>query len=217
MSEPTPGGEDPCFSHTLVDGHPVDCETARDVARFRRAERQRLYAMRKAIPVASRRSSTQILSAGLRQAVGNFAGRNVAVYWPIRGEPDLRQWMADAHEMEARILLPVVEAKGRPLVFRRWQPGCRMTRGIWNIPVPKSTEADVPDVVVAPLVGVDRACYRLGNGGGYYDRTLVRIEPQPLIIGVGFAACTIETIFPMPWDVPMDVVVLDDASVHDRR
>lgn len=216
MAETTAGGEDPCLAHRLVDGHPVDCETARDVARFRRAERQRLYALRKAVTVDERRSRADAIAAGLHRAAGDPGGRTVAVYWPIRGEPDLRPWMRDAHTAGARILLPVVEEQGQPLTFRHWQPDTRMTRGVWNIPVPDGTPVGCPDTVVVPLLGVDAACYRLGNGGGYYDRTLVRIEPRPRIIGVGFAFSAIATIFPMPWDVPMDTVVLDDGRIVKR-
>lgn len=208
---PTPGGEDPCFSHRLVDGHPVDCETARDVARFRRAERQRLYALRQAVPVEERAARAMTIGAGLDRALGPLDGHRIALYWPIRGEPDLRPWMREAHRSGARILLPVVETKEHPLVFRYWEPGCPMIRGIWGIPVPEGTDAGVPSIVIAPLVGVDDAGYRLGNGGGYYDRTLVRIEPRPRIIGIGYAFSRMPTIFPMPWDVPMDTVILDDT------
>lgn len=209
--ESTAGGEAPCFGHRLVDGHLVDCETARDVARFRKAERARLYALRRAVPVGERDISGQAIIEGLRRTLGSLAGRPVAVYWPIRGEPDLRPWMREIHEGGASVLLPVVETRDRPLIFRKWEPGCRMVRGLWDIPVPEGTDAARPEIVIVPLVGVDAEGYRLGNGGGYYDRTLVRIEPRPQIIGIGFAFSRMPTIFPMPWDVPMDTVVLDDT------
>jgi len=217
MGDEDIGGEDPCLASHLVDGHPVDPGQARDVARLRRAERQRLYAARLAVSASRRAERSQAICAALDGVVGAVAGRRIAVYWPIRGEPDLRTWMHRSHETGARIGLPVVVEKNRPLIFRAWTPDCRMARGFWNIPVPAEGEAIIPDLVVAPLVGVDAGCYRLGNGGGYYDRTLVRIAPRPVIVGVGYRDCTIPTIFPMPWDVPMDVVVLDDGSVRRRR
>ena len=208
-----PGGEAACFAERLVDGHLVDRETARDVGRFRKAERQRLYALRQSMEVGDRDARSRAIADGLRRTLGPLAGRTVAAYWPIRGEPDLRPWMREIHEAGAAVLLPVVERTVQPLVFRRWTPGCPMARGVWNIPVPDGTEAGTPDIVIAPLVGVDADGYRLGNGGGYYDRTLVRIEPRPWIVGVGYAACRLPTIFPMPWDVPMDAVVLDDGAL----
>ncbi|WPZ35005.1 5-formyltetrahydrofolate cyclo-ligase [Thalassobaculum sp. OXR-137] len=213
----TPGGEAACFGHRLVDGHVVDCETARDVARFRKAERQRLYALRRALPVGDREAAGRAITDGLRRSLGPLDGRAVAVYWPIRGEPDLRSWMREIHDAGARVLLPAVEARNQPLVFRNWEPGCRMTRGHWDIPVPDDTDTGRPDLVVAPLLGVDADGYRLGNGGGYYDRTLVRIEPRPQIVGVGYAFSRIPTIFPMPWDVAMDLVVLDDGCCRRRQ
>lgn len=91
-----------------------------------------------------------------------------------------------------------------------------MERGIWNIPVPASGRRAHPDIVVSPLLGVDKACFRLGNGGGYYDRTLAALDPQPQVIGVGFPDCRMPTIFPMPWDIAMDVVVLADGSIEHR-
>ena len=182
------------------------------MARFRRAERVRLLAAR-TMSSRERESATAVLIAGLDRIIAPKAGMTIAVYWPIRGEPDLRPWMAKAHAAGAGILLPVVVAKAMPLEFRDWSPDCPMTRGIWNIPVPVNGEARVPDIVLAPLVGIDRDLYRLGNGGGYYDRTLVRLGGDKLIIGVGQAFARMKTIFPMPWDIPMHKVVLGDGTV----
>lgn len=211
MADETAGGEAACFLHSLVDGQPVDPDTWRDVERFRRAERQRLYELRKSFTPEQRSAATGAIVRDLTSVAGLLAGRSVSVYWPIRGEPDLRPWMKEAHEAGARILLPVVEQKGRPLSFRYWEPRAKMERGIWNIPVPASRETGLPDLVISPLVGVDDEGFRLGNGGGYYDMTLARLEPRPRIIGVGLPGCTLKTIFPMPWDVPMDVIVLGDG------
>jgi 5,10-methenyltetrahydrofolate synthetase len=94
----------------------------------------------------------------------------VSVYWPFRGEPDLSPWMATARAKGLQIALPVVIAKGQPLVFREWEPGARLERGVWNIPFPADGAAMVPTVVIAPMVGFDPAGYRLGYGGGFFDR-----------------------------------------------
>jgi 5-formyltetrahydrofolate cyclo-ligase len=216
MSDGDRPGEAPCFGHLLVGGHPVDPGTARDVARFRRAERQRLYQARKAIRPAERSALTRAIVEDLDKLVGRLAGRRIAVYWPIRGEPDLRAWMAQAHEAGAALYLPAVVAQGAALEFREWHPGCAMVRGIWNIPVPAEGNAAVPDLVIAPVVGVDDGCYRLGNGGGYYDRTLAGLDPRPRVIGVGFPNCAIPTIYPMPWDIQMDAAVLGDGVARHR-
>jgi len=129
---------------------------------------------------------------------------------------DLRPWLRQAVAAGAQVALPVVVEKGRAVAFHLWHPGAKMTRGIWNIPVPSEARAVTPDIVIVPLLGVDDGCYRLGNGGGYYDMTLAGLVPRPRIIGVGHDFCPVQTIFPQPWDVPMDDVILGDGS-HVRR
>ena len=69
----------------------------------------------------------------------------------------------------------------------------------------------MPEAVLAPLVGFDRQCYRLGYGGGYFDRTLAAMTPRALAIGVGFELSLIETIYPQAFDVPMDLIVTEVA------
>lgn len=200
----------PCFANLLVDGHLVDLGTARDVARFRRAQRSRLVAAR-SLPSEERERATATLMAELEDIIAPQHDMCIAVYWPIRGEPDLRPWMHKVQAAGAQVLLPVMVAEQAPLEFHTWWPECRMKRGLWNILEPAEGKARDPDVVIAPLVGVDESLYRLGNGGGYYDRTLVQLDPRPRVVGVGFAGCVVPTIYPMPWDVPMDVVVLSDG------
>ena len=205
------GGEKVCYLDDIVAGHPVDRETRRDVARFRKSERERLYGLRKALSAADNQAQATQIAAALDALLEDMNGRIIAVYWPIRGEMDLRDWMVRAHQRGARIALPVVVEKAAPLAFHRWEPGAQMTRGIWNIPVPAEARPTVPDVVISPLVGVDAQNFRLGNGGGYYDRTLAALPKKPFVIGVGHHFCRIETIFPQPWDVAMDQVIIADA------
>ncbi|HKL55936.1 MAG TPA: 5-formyltetrahydrofolate cyclo-ligase [Roseovarius sp.] len=209
------GGDAPCFAHHLVGGHPVDPETARDVARFRKGERARLLEARK-LSTPDRDAALAGLRVGLEKRIRITKGVRIAAYWPIRSEPDLRGWMKAVHSAGAQILLPVVAGKSAPLEFHHWSPGCRMTRGVWNIPVPADGAPDRPDIVISPLLGVDHAFYRLGNGGGYYDRTLAALDPRPHVIGVGLAGCMLPTIYPMPWDIPMDEIILSDGTMRQR-
>ncbi|WP_299560236.1 5-formyltetrahydrofolate cyclo-ligase [uncultured Sulfitobacter sp.] len=202
------------MAHLLIDGQPVDPQTMKDVSRFRVSERARLMELRRRLSTPERAAMTAKLTATLDTLVAPRENMRVAVYWPIRGEPDLRGWMARAHSAGATVLLPVVVEKNAPLIFRVWSPDCEMARGLWNIPVPVDGRETQPDVVISPLLGVDEACFRLGNGGGYYDRTLARLDPLPKVIGVGFPDCVMPTVFPMPWDIPMHSVVLADGSVR---
>ena len=102
--------------------------------------------------------------------------------------------------------------KARPLIFRSWAPGEKLEKGVWNIPVPSAGEVVVPSVVIAPLVGFDSAGFRLGYGGGYYDRTLASLPAKPLTIGVGFGFSALETIFPQWHDIPMDRLIIEDIQ-----
>jgi 5,10-methenyltetrahydrofolate synthetase len=82
-----------------------------------------------------------------------------------------------------------------------------MARGLWQIPYPAEAPEVKPDVVLAPVVGFDAANYRLGYGGGFFDRTLAAASPRPRAIGLGYPGATLDSIFPQWHDVPMDLIV----------
>lgn len=177
--------------------------------RWRKAERQRIIAARLALAPSERRQRARAISLHLDDAIGDVAGSTVGVYWPFRGEPNLRPWMEAIAARGASCALPVVTARHAPLVFRAWEPGARMCAGIWNIPVPADGVEVMPDVVVSPVVGFDPSCYRLGYGGGFYDRTLAAMAKLPRVIGVGFALAAIATIHPLPHDIAMHAIVTE--------
>ena len=210
----------PCYATEVdpayFDPLTVDPEQARDVAPWRRAERIRLRAERQALGVEARVAAGAALSDHLWDFLtahfGDMRDRLFSAYWPIKGEPDLRPLMADLHAAGIRVALPLVEVKQAPLVFRRWTPETRMVRGDWNIPVPPpEAEVVTPDVALAPLVGWDRAGYRLGYGGGYFDRTLAHLAPGPFVIGIGLQVAELATIYPQPHDLPLDAIVTDEG------
>lgn len=178
---------------------------------FRRAERERLLDARRAIGAADRERLTAVLARQLDAAVPARPGGALGLYWPIKGEIDLRAWaeaFAARHAMS--LALPVVVEKVAPLEFRAWAPGDAMERGFWNILVPAARTAVVPAVVIAPLVGFQAAgCWRLGYGGGYFDRTLASLAPRPFAVGLGLDGAELATIHPQPHDVPMDVLVTE--------
>jgi len=198
----------------------VDPGQARDVARWRRAERQRLAGLRDDLGQAGRaRVSEEIAThlAGVLEARGAGQGTVLSGYWPIKGEPDLRPLLKEMHGAGVTIALPVVETRAAPLVFRRWTPDTSMVRGDWNIPVPPP-EVDrlVPEIALAPCLGWTDGCYRLGWGGGYFDRTLAVIDPQPTVIGIAISAARLPTIYPQPHDIPLDLIVTE-AGVSTER
>ena len=165
----------PCYAAEVApeyfDPLAVDPEQARDVARWRKAERTRLRAARLALSVAERKEIGEALAGHLRQVLkdrfGGARGKIFSAYWPIKGEPDLRPLMAELHEAGIAVALPLVETRAAPLTFRRWTPGTCMVRGGWNIPVlPPDATIVTPDISLAPLVGWTADGYRLGYGGG---------------------------------------------------
>lgn len=203
-----------CAAHELDelyrDHSRPDAGTRRDVMRWRRAERERLYRLRRELPADARAAAEQRLQRRLDDLVTARGARIVGAYWPIRGEPDLRPWLAAADARGLVIALPVVVAANRPLRYSRWRAGADMRRGRWGIAEPAADDWLEPELVVAPLLGVDARNHRLGNGGGYFDRSLGAAEPRPFAVGVGFGCARIETIYPLPHDVPMDAVLLPD-------
>ncbi len=215
----------PCMASEIApdyfDPLGVDPEQARDVARWRRGERTRLRAARQALSVDARAALGQAIIDHLRDLLqtrfNGAKGQIFSAYWPIKGEPDLRPLMHELHAAGVTIALPIVETKAAPLVFRRWTPDTKMVRGDWNIPVPPpEADALVPDITLAPLMGWDDLGYRLGYGGGYFDRTLAALSPRPATIGIGLQTAQLATIYPQPHDIALDII-LTDAGVQTER
>jgi 5-formyltetrahydrofolate cyclo-ligase len=182
---------------------------------WRRSERQRLLALRTAIAPAERRGWGQQIEAKLQLLLQERPRILLGVYWPFQAEFDPRpliDWLVAAG---SAVALPAVVDKKGPLEYRAWRPGERLVDGVWNIPTPEKREIVSPQAVLAPLVGFDRECYRLGYGGGYFDRTLAALSPRPLAIGVGFELSRLETIYPQDFDVPMNLIVTE-AGVRQR-
>ena len=136
----------------------------------------------------------------------------LGVYWPFQAEFDPRPLIDWVIAQGSAVALPAVVDKKGPLEYRAWRPGEALVDGVWNIPIPEDREVVMPQAVLAPLVGFDRQCYRLGYGGGYFDRTLAALSPRPLAIGVGFEMSQIETIFPQSFDIAMDVIVTEGRT-----
>jgi len=187
---------------------------AAEVKAWRRGERERLIALRQALPATERRGWADRIEAELRGLLAERPGI-LGVYWPFRAEFDPRpliDWAVAAGRMVA---LPVVVDKKGPLEYRAWRPGEPLVDGVWNIPVPEKRDIVTPAIVLAPLVGFDGGCYRLGYGGGYFDRTLAALSPRAFAIGIGFEGQLLETIYPQSFDVPMDLIVTE-AGIRER-
>ncbi|MCW5256614.1 5-formyltetrahydrofolate cyclo-ligase [Verminephrobacter aporrectodeae subsp. tuberculatae] len=145
----------------------------------------------------------------------------IGAYWPIKGEfdplPALHRWKEDGELLDElqlrRIGLPVVDKQNKTLSFHSWHPGCPMEEDAYGIPKPKDTEAIVPTLIFVPCVGYAPGGYRLGYGGGFYDRTLATLRPRPFAVGLGFTHGYLDDFEPGEFDLPLDTILNDNGVV----
>ena len=182
-----------------------------DIRAWRRHTREQLLARRQALTAAERERVRERVTAHLLNVAPAWPLACVGYYWPFKGEIDLHGLMGSLIERGATAALPVVVEKNAPMIFRAWAPGAPLARGIWDIPIPADGPPVLPTVLLVPLLGFDGQGYRLGYGGGYYDRTLASLAVKPLTIGVGYADCRLDTIHPQPHDIPMDSLLTDEG------
>ena len=167
----------------------------------------------------------------------------IGAYWPIKGEfdplPALYRWQEDAILNESsqsesslrqepraqlatesiagrsprKIGLPVVDKVHKTLRFHAWYPGCPMEEDAYGIPKPKDTEIIVPTLLFVPCVGYGPGGYRLGYGGGFYDRTLATLQPRPVTVGLGYTNGWLPDLEPEAHDIPLDALLNDNGVV----
>jgi 5-formyltetrahydrofolate cyclo-ligase len=144
----------------------------------------------------------------------------VSGFYPYQEEISVLPLLARLLSEGWQTALPVVIAKGKPLIFRAWAPGEPTTRGVWDIHVPLATAASVvPDVLLVPLLGFDRRGYRLGYGGGFYDRTLAELRRMKKIaaIGVAYAEQEVDEVPIADYDEPLDWIMTERGVIEPKR
>jgi len=185
----------------------------------KKALRQRLVQQRLQLPDRLRRAEqlqrvVRIWLVGRPETV-------IGAYWPIKGEfdvlPALHRWKEDGELLDEpqlrRIGLPVVDKLHKTLQFHAWYPGCPMEEDAYGIPKPKGTEVIVPTLLFVPCLGYGPGGFRLGYGGGFYDRTLAKLQPRPFTVGLGFTCGYVDDLEPEPHDVPLDAILNDNGVV----
>lgn len=180
-----------------------------DIPAWRVEQRRRLLTLRRQLTPSRRADGERRIMGFLSEYFSAPAGRIIAGYWPIQGEPDLRPWFAEMHQLGAVCALPVVVKSGEPLEFHRWVPSGMMKTVAMGISVPADGVTVCPDVIIVPMIGFDADRHRLGFGGGFYDRTLTSVGKDVATIGIAFSECGLPSIYPQPHDVPMHAVVTD--------
>jgi 5,10-methenyltetrahydrofolate synthetase len=183
--------------------------TPATLAPWRKSERARLIAAREAVDAPTLEAWRRAVDAHLERGFPGLATTRVAFCWPIRNEYDARHLVRRLREAGAVTALPVVVAPKAPLVFREWHPGVALAEGPLGIAYPVESREVAPQAVLLPMTGWDAQGYRLGYGGGFFDRTLAAMAAKPLVIGVAYELARIATIHPQPWDIPVDYAVTE--------
>ena len=141
-------------------------------------------------------------------------GIAISGYWPLEGEIDVRPALAHYHHEGHPIGLPVVIGRNAPLIFRRWHPEDEMIQGSFRVMTPPAGAPDVvPTILLVPLLAFDPEGYRLGYGGGFYDRTLAKLrgEAHAVAVGVAYAAQEVPFVPRGSFDQPLDFIVTERA------
>ena len=189
----------------------------------KRALRQQLIEQR--LAMADRVVRCDLLQRVMRIWLVNRPDTVIGAYWPIKGEfdplPALHRWKEDGELLDElqlrRIGLPVVDKMHKTLKFHAWYPGCPMEEDAYGIPKPKDTEVIVPTLLFVPCVGYGPGGFRLGYGGGFYDRTLASLQPRPYTVGLGFTDGFLDQLEPEPHDIALDAILNDNGVVWPFR
>lgn len=178
----------------------------------RQALRRQGIERRMALPPATHAALSTRVCALIQQHFPELAGLHVAFCWPYKNEPDLRplmqSWLAEGNPGYAA-LLPVVIDADRALAFRAWTPTSPMHTDRYGIPTPTSGEFLTPEALLIPVNVFDTRGYRIGYGGGYFDRTLASLQSTTLTIGVGFELARVDSIEPEEHDLPLAAIVTE--------
>lgn len=139
----------------------------------------------------------------------------VTAYRPIRTEIDPNPLMEALHAAGHRLAVPVITGEGQPLTFHEWWPGVAMQAGPFGAEIPVDTPAVTPDLILAPLLSFDRRGYRLGYGGGFYDRTLegLRAQGRVTAMGLAFAAQEVEEVPIEETDQRLDAILTEQGII----
>lgn len=185
----------------------------------RDALRRDLRARRRALPAADRIAGADALATRLLALPFAPEHGYVAGYWAMDGEIGLHSWQLRLPKSLV-YCLPVL-ADDETLRFAPWRPGDELVTNRYGIPEPdieprSGLRASEMALIAVPLVGFDDAGHRLGMGGGWYDRTLAARLQQPAppwLVGVGFEAQRVASVGAQAWDVPLDAICTERATL----
>jgi len=163
---------------------------------------------------ASRSAMGHFLASGLHIGAEVISG-----YRPIRTEIDPTQLMKALYDAGHRLCVPVIQGRGLALKFREWRPGAEMVEGEFGAFVPATGDWLDPHLLITPLVAFDAAGWRLGYGGGFYDRSLQELRARRRTLAVGFAynAQQVDAVPRDASDQPLDAIVTEQGVLRPAQ
>ncbi len=188
----------------------ADIDTAKALLRRNATERRR-------VAVRDSPNAGAVVRDNFLAAVKVPAGIPVSAYWPLEEEFDPRPLFMELDRRGHPIGLPVILGNGQPLLFRRWEPATELVRGPFRVMTPPPTAPEIiPNLLLVPLLAFDRAGYRLGYGGGFYDRTIAKLRNagEALAVGVTFAALEVPSVPRDDTDQPLDWIVTEREAIR---
>ncbi len=177
--------------------------------RFRESLRREMIARREAMSAREHATRSSALRVRLDTAFPSLHELIIGFCWPVQGEANLVPFIAELIARGGRVALPVVVRPGAPLAFREWWPEQPLAPDRYGIPSPTDGDFLRPQALLIPVNAFDETGYRIGYGGGFFDRTLATLSPRPLAIGVGFDFQNVASTRPQPHDLPLDAIVTE--------
>jgi 5-formyltetrahydrofolate cyclo-ligase len=181
----------------------------------KRTLRSAMLAWRSGLEEAERRAAADGLLAMLRRERPIATPAVVSGFWPIKEEIDIRALLIELSNEGCQLALPVVQGKGLPLIFRAWRPGDPLEAGVFGTLQPSAKrEVMEPDALIVPLLACDEEGWRLGYGGGFYDRTLAGLRARKTVtaVGVGFNDQLVPEVPHGPSDQRLDWLLTDKRA-----
>jgi len=179
----------------------------------KKALRRSLLSARNSLPDDVRKEADIWIARQVQAWLNAHPIQTLGIYWPMRGEPDLRALYIDLAKQRVRLALPLVVQPEAPLEFAAWMPGEPLVQDALGVSAPAERVAVLPDALLIPCVGFNRGNFRLGYGGGFYDRTLAS-QPRPLAIGIAYH-CTLAEFDSAPHDIALDIIITERSRIEE--
>jgi 5-formyltetrahydrofolate cyclo-ligase len=193
--------------------------SADQIPRQKELLRNEALARRDALPATQRQAAAEIIAAR-KFPVAIPRGAVVSGFMPMKSEINPLPLLKRLAAAGAKLALPVVAGRGKPLIMRAWEFGAPLEAGVWGIRQPKADAPEIdPDILIVPLAAFDRAGHRIGYGAGYYDMTITRLRGiKPVaVIGIGFAAQEIPRVPTTERDARLDLVLTEREIIDFRK